>query len=118
MAATVRDADELKMFAWDNEDVYPSLVPCQARPALFSLTPYSPSELPNRRIAEARILPNRRIAEARILPDRRIARRVRRPHDSARADQPCISGGGAGGRTQVNGAIMAVLRGFDIAGRI
>ena len=67
MAATVREADELKMFAWDNEDVQPSLVPCQARPC-------QPDTLLSLRITESL---NRRIVEARILPNLRIARRVR-----------------------------------------
>ena len=30
--ATICDADELKMFAWDNENVQPSFVPCQPVP--------------------------------------------------------------------------------------
>ena len=67
MAATVREADELKMFAWDNEDVQPSLVSCQALPG-------QPDTLSSLGITESS---NHRIVEARILPNRRIARSVR-----------------------------------------
>jgi hypothetical protein len=56
----VRDADELKMFARDNEDVKPMCHLCRVAPALCAAWP-----------------PNCRIAEARVLPNPLIARRVR-----------------------------------------
>jgi hypothetical protein len=63
----VRDADELKMFAWDKEDVKPvSLVPRSA-----GVVRGLAAELPNRRGA--------RFAES--------SKREARPRDSARSDQ-------------------------------